>query len=68
MKTIKQLKILNLCNHFFKEMIYISDVEPEYIMIYPYYPICVILMKVMYYIVFNNIECIFSLKNIYRCI
>ena len=29
MKTIKELKILNLSSYFFKEMINILDIEPE---------------------------------------
>ena len=33
MKTIKELKILNLSSYFFKEMIHILDIESEYFMV-----------------------------------
>ena len=67
MKIIKELKILNLSSYFFKEMINILDIEPEYIMI-NHFKGCKdgsILFNFYYsdeinvlHIVFNNIECI----------
>ena len=33
MKIIKELTILNSSSYFFKEMINILDIEPEYIMV-----------------------------------
>ena len=68
MKTIKELKTLNLSSYFFKEMINVLDIEPEYFMI-NYFKGCKdgsILFNLCYsdengvfpHIVFNNIECI----------
>ena len=67
-KMIKELKILNLSSSFFKEMINILDVEPEYIMVNDFkgckdgpilFNLCYSDEINVLHIVFNNIECIF---------
>ena len=68
MKTIKELKILNLSSYFFKEMINILDIESEYFMVNDFkgckdgsvlFDICYSDESGVPHIVFNNIEFIF---------
>ena len=68
MKTIKELKILNLSSYFFKEMINILDIESEYFMVNDFkgckdgsvlFDICCSDESGVPHIVFNNIEFIF---------
>ena len=74
MKTIRELKTLHWCGYFFKEMVHILDIDPEYFIINCFKGIrdgsavfnlyyceenCVL------HIVFNNIECIFRKSGIY---
>ena len=65
---IKELKILNLSSYFFKEMINVLDVEPEYIMVNDFkgckdgsilFNLCYSDEINVLHIVFYNIECIF---------
>ena len=74
MKTIKELKIKDYSVYFFKEIINIPDIEPEYFII-SHFKACKcgsILFNLCYsdgtgvpHIVFNNIECIFKKSGIY---
>ena len=76
MKTIKELKTLDWSGYFFKEMINILDIDPEYIMVNDFkgYKDGPVLFNLCYFdengvphIVFNNIECIFKKSGIYSC-
>ena len=71
MKTIKELKILNLSSYFFKEMINILDIEPEIFKVDDFkgckdgsviFNICYSDENGVPHIVFNNIKCIFLKK------
>ena len=71
MKTIKELKILNLSSYFFKEMINILDIEPEIFKVDDFkgckdgsviFNICYSDENGVPHIVFNNIKCIFFKK------
>ena len=74
MKTIRELKTLDWSGYFFKEMINILDIEPEYFMVNDFKG-CkdgLILFNLCYsdengvpHIVFNDIECIFRKSGIY---
>ena len=70
MKTIKELiKTLGLSSYFFKEMINILDIEPEYFMISNFkgckdgsilFSLCYSDENGVPHIVFNNTDCIFK--------
>ena len=74
MKTIRELKTLDWSGYFFKEMVNIPDIEPEYFMVNNFKD-CIdssIIFNLSYsdetgvpHIVFNNIECIFRKCGIY---
>ena len=74
MKTIRELKTLDLSSYFFKEMIKILHINPEYFMVNDVKG-CKngsVLFKLCYsdendapHNVFNNIECIFKKSRIY---
>ena len=74
MKTIRELKTLHWCGYFFKEMINILDIDPEYIMVNDFkgckdgsvlFNLCYSDEDCVPHIVFNNIECIFYKSGIY---
>ena len=77
MKTIKELSVKDWSGYFFKEMVNILDIEPEYFMINDFKG-CrdgSILFNIAYcsedsvsHIVFNNIECICRKSGIYSCL
>ena len=67
MKTNRELKTLDWSGHFFKEMVNILDIDPEYFMVkilkvvkmVQYYLIYVTLMKMMPHILFLTILNVF---------
>ena len=68
MKTIKELKIKDWSGYFFKEMVNILDIKPEYFMVNDFkgcrggsivFNICYCEENCVPNIVFNNIGCIF---------
>ena len=74
MKTIRELKTLDLSGYFFKEMINILDIDPEYIMVNDFesckdgsipFNLCYPDENGVPHIVFNNIQCIFRKSGIY---
>ena len=73
MKTIRKLNIKDWSGYFFKEMVNILDVQPEYFMINNFkgFKDGPILFNVYYceensvlHIVFNDIECIFRKSGV----
>ena len=73
MKTNRELKTLDWSGHFFKEMVNILDIDPEYFMVNDFkgckdgsilFNLCYSDENDAPHIVFNNIECIFE-KRIY---
>ena len=74
MKTTKELNIKDWSEYFFKEMVNILDIEPEYFMVNDFKG-CKngsIIFNLYYcsencvpHIVFNNIECIFRKRGVY---
>ena len=73
MKTIRELNIKDWNGYFFKEMINILDIQPEYFMVNDFKGIKdgSVLLNLCYYdetgvphIVFNNIECIFRRSSL----
>ena len=74
MKTIKELKIKDWTGYFFKEMVNILDIKPEYFMVNDFKE-CkdgLILFNLCYsdetsvpHIIFNNIDCIFKKSKKY---
>ena len=74
MKTTRKLNIKDWSGYFFKEMVNILDIEPEYFTINDF-KCCKdgsVLLNIAYceensvpHIVFNNIECIFRKSGIY---
>ena len=74
MKTIRELKTLDWSGYSFEEMINISEINPEYIMVNDFKG-CKggsVLCNLCYsdengvpHIIFNNIECIFKESGIY---
>ena len=73
MKTIRELKTLDLGSYFFKEMINILDIEPECFMINDFkgckggsilFNLCYSDENGILHIVFNNIKCIFKKSGI----
>ena len=74
MKTIRELNIKDWSGYFFKEMVNILDIEPEYFIINDFKSSKdnSEILNLSYYeencvphVVFNNIECIFRKKGIY---
>ena len=74
MKTIKELKTLDFSSYFFKEMINILDIKPEYFMVNDFkgckdgsvlFNLCYSHEDDIPHIVFNNIECIFKKSGIH---
>ena len=74
MKAIRKLKTLDWSGYFFKEMINILDIEPEYFIIKyfkgckdgsVFFNLCYSQENGVPHIVFNNIECIFTKSGIY---
>ena len=74
MKTIKELKTLDWSGYFFKEIINILDIEPEYFMVNDFkgckdgsilFNLCYSDENGVPHIVFNKIECIFKKTGIY---
>ena len=74
MKTIRELKIKNWSGYFFKEIVNIFDIDPEYFMVNDYkgikdgsllHNLCYSDETGVPHIVFNNIECIFIKSGIY---
>ena len=74
MNTIGELKTLDWSGYFFKEMINILDINPEYIMVNDFkgcrdgsilFNLCYSDENGVPHIVFNNIECIFRKSGIY---
>ena len=74
MKTMRELKIKNWSGYFFKEMVNILDIEPEYFMINDFkgckdsstiFNVCYYEENSVPYIVFNKIECIFRKNDIF---
>ena len=72
MKTIRKLKTLDWSGCFFKEMVNVLDIQPEYSMINDFksckdsstiFNMCYREENSVIHGVFNNIECIFSDKN-----
>ena len=73
MKTIRELKIRDCSGYFFKEMVNILDIEPEYFMVNDVkgcrdvstvFNLCYCKENVPH-VVFNNIECAFRKSGIY---
>ena len=74
MKTIRELKIKDWSGYFFKEMVNILDIEPEYFMVNNFkgykdgsavFNLCYCKENNVPHVVFNNIECIFRKSGIY---
>ena len=74
MKTIKELKIKDWSCYFFKEMVNILDIEPEYFMNNDFkdckdgstiFNMCYSSEDSVLHIVFNNIECIFRKSGVF---
>ena len=74
MKAIKELKIKDWSGYFFKEMVNILDIDPEYFSINDFkgckdrsiiFNLCYSDKNGVPHIVFNNIECIFKKSGIY---
>ena len=66
MKTIRELKTLDWSGYFFKEMINILDIEPEYFMVNESkFNLCYSDETGVPHIVFNNIKCIFKKSGTY---
>ena len=74
MKTIRELKIKDWSGYFFKEMVNILDIEPEYFLVNDFkgckdgstiFNLCYCEENCVPHIVFNNIECIFRKSGIY---
>ena len=68
MKTLRELKTLDWSGNFFKEMVNILDIEPEYFMVNDFkgckdgsilFNLCYSDETGVPHIVFNNVECIF---------
>ena len=73
MKAIRELNIKDWNGYFFKEMVNILDIQPEYFMVNDFKGIKngSVLLNLCYYdetgvphIVFNNIECIFTRSSL----
>ena len=74
MKTIRELKTLDWSGYFFKEMVNILDIEPEYFMVNDFkgckdgttiFSLCYFSEDSIPHIIFNNIEYIFRKGGIY---
>ena len=74
MKTVKELKIKDWSGYFFKEMIDILDIKPEYFMVNEFkgckddsilFNLCYSDETAVPHIIFNNIDCIFKKSEIY---
>ena len=74
MKTIRELKTLDWSGYFFKEMVNILDIEPEYFMINDFkgckdgatiFNVCYCEENNVPRVAFNNITCIFRKSGIY---
>ena len=74
MKTIKELNIKDWSGYFFRELINILDIEPEYFTINHFkgrkddstiFDICYCEEGCVSHVVFNNIECIFRKSGMY---
>ena len=74
MKTIKELNIKDWNAYFFKEIINILDIQPEYFMVNDFksikdgltiFNLCYCEENCVPHIVFNNIECIFRKNSVF---
>ena len=74
MKTIRKLNIKDWSGYFFKEMINILDIEPEYFMINNFkgckdgsaiFNLCYCSEDIVSHIVLNNIKCIFRKSGVF---
>ena len=66
MKTIKELNIKDWNAYFFKEIINILDIQPEYFMVNDFKSIKDgLTIFNLCYCVFNNIECIFRKNSVF---
>ena len=74
MNTIKGLKIKDWSGYFFKEIIIILNIEPEYFMVNDFkgckdgeilFNLCYSDETCVSHIVFNNIDCVFKKSGIY---
>ena len=74
MKTMRQLKMKDWSGYFFKEMVNIVDIEPEFFMINDFkgckdgstiFNVCYCEENNVPHIVFNNIECFFRKSVIF---
>ena len=74
MKTIRELSIKDWSAYFFKEIVNILDIEPEYFMVNDFkgskdgsvfFNLCYCEENSVPDIVFNNLECVFRISGVF---
>ena len=74
MKAIKELKIKDWSGYFFKEMVNILDIQPEYFLINDFkgckdgstiFNVYYCEENIVPHVAFNNIECIFRKSGVF---